>query len=232
MVSIKALLLSEFSIFHCRSHFKPKTQTVEQQGTVGKQVEEFELDEAGDLIPVVHITIPDLLYQDSMGQEVQTFSAPMQFDNHQKELMLQRIEGSLNDSIKVPRHSFPPPPQKLDVLQSLQSTNSLSTVMVNLPSSRNSSCNPNPIWAAQSAQNLLCTAPKQVKSLTLDSESAQFAASAVLKASDVSSFPEISTANPDIHASLGTKGCIDLRDSTNQLFSNGPERRKGKSDIH
>lgn len=104
--------------------------------------------------------------------------------------------------------------------------------MFNLPPSRNSSCNPNQTWAAQSAQNLLCTAPKQVKSLTLDSESAQFAASAVLKASDVTSFPEISTPNADIHASLGTKGCIDLRDPTNQMFGNGPERRKGKNDTH
>lgn len=257
-----------------RSHFRPKSVVDHLSLGSEKQEEEmekFDVDEDGEVVPVVQVSFPEYIDLEH-DQEVNPFPysstsdhlGTNSLDNRSKEVMLQRIEGSVeNDSGGFSRqHSFPPP-QSGSCLKSLpdglvrssqQSTHSSNATTVTTSSlcqvPQSLSNNP-PTWA-QSAQNLLCTAPKQVKSLTLDSESAQFAVSAVLKASDVSSLPDAnplsttSTTLTDIHhssTSLGTKGCIELtsvdpmRTEANQnMFLNGPDRRlkttTTKNDLH
>ena len=236
-----------------------------------QEMEEFDVDEDGEVIPVVQVSFPEYIDLEH-DQEIHPFPYSTTsdhlgmnslFDNKSKELMLQRIEGSLeNDSQGgfSRQHSFPPPhsasslkPQPDGLVPSLQSTHSSNATTVTTSSLSQSLSNNPPTWT-QSAQNLLCTAPKQVKSLTLDSESAQFAVSAVLKASDVSSLPDAnalsttSSTPTDIHhsstTSLGTKGCINLtsvdplKSELNQnMFINGPDRRlktttTNKNDLH
>lgn len=236
-------------------------------------MEEFDVDEDGEVIPVVQVSFPEYIDLEH-DQEVNPcpYSSTSDHlgtkslsDNRSKDVMLQRIEESVqNDSLGgfSRQHSFPPHSvsclkQQPDGLvrsfqQSTHSSNATTVTTSSLSQVPQSLSNNPPTWAP-SAHNLLCTAPKQVKSLTLDSESAQFAVSAVLKASDVSSLPDAnalsttSTTLTDIHhssTSLGTKGCIQLtsvdpiRTETNQnMFMNGPDRRlktntTNKNDLH